>query len=236
MATFASPPMPPSEAVARRAAFVAAARHSRRVRRLRVALPLAGLLVAVAVIAAGIVARIEIGLAVGDLKITAEGLAMDAPKLSGSDGKGRTYEVTADSAIQDLGDPSRIRLVGIRAHVIQADGRRADFSAASGLYDAKGQVLRLSDAITIRASDGSAADLEHASIDLTTGEVDSDTPVSFSSSLGAIRAEGMQVGEKGGSVTFTDGVKMTVDPSAIRNAEPGLEQPGRPGGEGSQVQ
>lgn len=211
----------------RRKAFEAAARHSRRVRRLRVALPIAGLLLFVGVVATGVVSRIEFGLSVGDLKITAEGLAMDAPRLSGSDGKGRTYEVTAESAVQDLGDPRKIRLSGIRATVVQADGRRADFEAASGLYDAGAQSLSLDERIRIRDSDGTAADLEHASIDLETGAVESDAPVSFSSSLGAIEAEGMEVRSKGKSVTFSNGVKMTVDPKAIRDTDPTRLAPGK---------
>lgn len=204
----------------RRRAFALADRHSRRVRRLRVALPAFGLILALGVVVTGIVSRIEIGLGIGDLRITSEGLAMDAPRLSGSDGKGRTYEVTAASAVQSLTDPRQIRLSDIRATVIQADGRRADFEAASGLYDAGAQSLVLDDRIRIRSSDGSAADLQHASIDLDTGAVESDAPVSFSSSLGAIEAEGMEVRSKGKSVTFSNGVKMTVDPNAIRDADP----------------
>ncbi len=134
------------------------------------------------------VSRIQISLAVGDLAITAEGLAMDAPRLSGSDGKGRTYEVVAGRAVQDLSDPKIIRLESITAHVRQADGRAADFTAASGVYDAKAQTLVLDKSITIRGSDGSAADLQRAAIDLATGEVTSDAPVSFSSSLGSVKA------------------------------------------------
>jgi lipopolysaccharide export system protein LptC len=214
--------------LARRAAFAAARRHSRAVRFLRVALPTVGLLIVLAVAAIGILSRIEIALTIGDVRISAEGLVMDAPKLSGSDGKGRTFSVTANRAIQDLGDPKIIRLADIVATVRQADGSSAEFNAGSGVYDSRKQSLVLDKAITIRASDGSAADLQHAEIDLVTGEVQSDAPVSFSSSLGSINAEGMQVGEKGGSVHFDGGVKMTVDPNAVRTGGPNLIRPGPP--------
>nr|WP_246329627.1 LPS export ABC transporter periplasmic protein LptC [Chthonobacter rhizosphaerae] len=200
----------------RRAVFERAARQSRRVRRLRRALPALGLVLLLSVVAIGVVTRIEIALSVGDVRISAEGLSMDAPKLSGSDGKGRTYEVTAERAVQDLSDPKRIRLYGISATVRQADGRTADFTAGSGLYDAGGQSLVLDEDLTIRGSDGTSADLKTATIDLATGEVESDAPIAFSSSLGSIEAKGMSVGERGGAVTFHDGVRMTVDPNAIR--------------------
>ncbi len=205
----------------RRVVFERAAAGSRRVRRLRRALPAIGAFLALAVIVAGVVSRIEIALSVGDVKISAEGLSMDAPKLSGSDGKGRTYEVTATRAVQDLSDPKRIRLYGIKATVRQPDGRSADFTAGSGLYDAGAQTLVLDEDLKIRGSDGTAADLETATIDLATGEVESDAPIAFSSSMGSIEAKGMSVGEKGGTVTFHDGVRMTVDPKAVKAAEPG---------------
>jgi lipopolysaccharide export system protein LptC len=203
----------------RRAAFAAAERHSRLVRALRVALPTIGLLLALAVAGIGIVTRIEIGLTIGDVRISAEGLSMDAPKLSGSDGKGRVFTVDADRAVQDLRDPRIIRLFDIVASVRQPDGSSAEFRAASGVYDAGQQALTLDEEITIRASDGTAANLRHAQIDLVTGDVHSDAPVAFSSSLGAIEAEGMEVGERGGSVTFEGGVRMTVDPGAVRRGE-----------------
>lgn len=201
----------------RRDAFAAAGRHSRRVRRLRVALPVAGVLLLATVVLVGVVSRIEIGLTIGDVRITADGLSMDAPRLSGSDGKGRTFVVTADRAVQDLTDPRIIRLQDIVATVRQPDGQTAEFRAEAGTYDAGGQTLRLDEDITIRASDGSAADLEKAEIDLVSGDVSSDAAVAFSSSLGAIRASGMEVGEKGGSVTFEGGVRMTVDPNAAQD-------------------
>lgn len=210
---------------ARQRAFAVAAAGSRRVRRLRVALPALGALLAVGVVGAGIATRIELGLKFGDVAITAEGLTMDAPKLSGSDGKGRTYEVTAERAVQDLSDPKKIRLYGITARIRQADGQRADFSAGSGLYDAGEQALVLDQDIRITSNDGSEAELKRASIDLATGNVESDAPIAFSSSLGSIEAKGMTVGEKGGAVTFRDGVKMTVDPHAAKNGT------GVPGGQ-----
>jgi lipopolysaccharide export system protein LptC len=210
---------------ARRAAFRTASRHSRLVRVLRVAFPAAGVGLLLVVLAIGVLSRIEIALTIGDVKISAEGLSMNAPRLSGSDGKGRVFSVDADRAVQDLTQPKIIRLYDIVATVRQPDGSSAEFRAGSGVYDAEAQRLSLDESITIRGSDGSAADLEHAEIDLVSGDVASDAPVSFSSSLGAIRAEGMEVGEKGGSVKFGGGVRMTVDPNAVQDGSGGLFEP-----------
>jgi lipopolysaccharide export system protein LptC len=197
---------------------------------LRAALPTIGIVVALVVVGIGVVSRIELALTIGDVKISAEGLAMDAPKLSGSDGKGRTFSVTAERAVQDLRNPKVVRLYDIVAGVRQPDGQSAEFRARSGIYDAGAQSLSLGEEITVRASDGSAADLQHAEIDLVTGEVSSDAPVAFSSSLGSIRAEAMEVGEKGGSVTFGGGVRMTVDPNAVQRGSGAAALPGRGAG------
>ncbi|MCM5559586.1 LPS export ABC transporter periplasmic protein LptC [Pleomorphomonas sp. JP5] len=194
--------------------FAMAARESRRVRRLRVILPAVGALLCLIVVGATVITRITISLSIGDLKITTEGLAMDAPHLSGSDGKGRTYAVSAESAVQDLGDTRIIRLKGIEATVTQADGSRARLLADSGVYDSAAQTVVLKENIRLSNSDGSGGALERAEINLSTGSLTSDSPVAFSSRLGEISAEKMGVEKKAGTVTFSGGVRMTVDPSA----------------------
>lgn len=202
---------------ARSPLFATAARESRRVRRLRVLLPAIGALLFTLVIVATVITRISISLSVGDLKITTDGLAMDAPHLSGSDGKGRTYKVRAESAVQDLTDTKIIRLKGIDADVIQADGSHANLLADTGVYDSAAQKLVLNENIRLANSDGSGGALSRAEIDLNTGSLTSDSPVAFSSRLGEINAEKMGLEKKAGTVTFTGGVHMTVNPAAHQN-------------------
>lgn len=210
-----SPSSVPFDLAERASAFAAAARQSRRVRRLRWLLPLTGALLSLIIVVAGVVSRLEVSLSVGDLKITSAGLAMDSPKLSGSDGKGRTYLVTADEAVQNLSDTRVIRLTGIRAHVVQADGSSADLTSAVGVYNTGEQKLTLEKDIRITSSDGSSAALRQAVINLNDGSVISDGPVAFSSNLGQVEANGMGVTRKAGSVTFDGGVRMTLDPKAV---------------------
>jgi len=206
--------------------FAKAARESRRVRRLRLLLPAIGALLCVIMIGATVITRISISLSIGDLKITTDGLAMDAPHLSGSDGKGRTYTVSAESAVQDLSDTRIIRLKNIEASVTQADGSRARLLADSGVYDSAAQTVVLKENIRLSNSDGSGGALQRAEINLSTGSLTSDSPVAFSSRLGEINAEKMGVEKKAGTVTFSGGVRMTVDPSA-RPGDVGKTPPGQ---------
>lgn len=206
------------EAGHRATLFALAARQSRRSHRLRLLLPAIGVLLAALVVAVTVISRISISLNVGDLKITADGLAMDAPQLSGSDGKGRTYTANARSATQDLNDTRVIRLSGVEASVTQVDGSYARLTADTGRYDTAAQMLVLDDNIRLANSDGSGGRLERAEIDLNTGSLTSDSPVVFSSKLGEINAEKMGVEKKSGLVTFSGGVRMTINPAAREGA------------------
>lgn len=206
--------MEPFDGSTRARLFATAARESRRVRRLRFLLPTLGALLFALVMVATIVTRISISLSIGDLKITTDGLAMDAPHLSGSDGKGRTYAVSAGSAVQDLTDTRIIRLKNIEASVIQTDGSQAHLLADTGIYDSAAQTLVLKENIRLANSDGSGGALTRAEINLNTGSLTSDSPVAFSSRLGEINADKMGVEKKAGTVTFSGGVRMTVDPAA----------------------
>ncbi|WP_026792908.1 LPS export ABC transporter periplasmic protein LptC [Pleomorphomonas oryzae] len=224
--------MEPFDGSTRAGLFATAARASRRVRRLRFLLPTVGALLFALVIVATVITRISISLSIGDLKITTDGLAMDAPHLSGSDGKGRTYTVSAASAVQDLTDTRIIRLKGIEASVIQTDGSQAHLLADTGVYDSAAQKLVLKENIRLANSDGSDGLLSRAEIDLNTGSLTSDSPVAFSSRLGKINADTMGVEKKAGTVTFSGGVHMTVDPAATSNGAgktlPGqTERPGK---------
>lgn len=207
----------PFDGSVRASLFATAARESRRVRRLRFLLPSLGALLLGLVIVATVVTRISISLSVGDLKITTDGLAMDAPHLSGSDGKGRTYTVSAESAVQDLTDTRIIRLKGIEALMVQTDGSQARLLADTGVYDSAAQTLVLKENIRLVNSDGSEGALSRAEINLSTGLLTSDSPVAFSSRLGKINADKMGVEKKAGTVTFSGGVRMTVDPAARSN-------------------
>jgi Uncharacterized protein conserved in bacteria len=137
--------------------------------------------------------------------------------------------VSAASAIQDLTDTRVIRLKGIEASVVQADGSRASLLADSGVYDSAAQVVVLKENIRLSNSDGSGGKLDRAEINLATGSLTSDSPVAFSSRLGEINAEKMGVEKKAGTVTFSGGVRMTIDPTArtdgADNALPGQAEP-----------
>src|SRR5688500_12979918 len=90
----------------RQRAFQAARRHSRLVRRLRVLLPVVGLIVVLAFIA---VTRLalpeELDLSVARLSVTRNSIIMENPLLTGFDADERSYSLSADRAVQALTNP-----------------------------------------------------------------------------------------------------------------------------------
>ena len=104
---------PAREAARRDAARKASRRHSRRVRGLRLLVPGLGALMLLAIVAMIAVSSYLSGLGFGTVTITADGLVMDSPELSGHDGE-RSYKVSASRAIQRISDPRIIDLERIR--------------------------------------------------------------------------------------------------------------------------
>ncbi len=192
----------------------AAERHSRRVRRLKVILPsVVGVIVAV-IAAMVVVSTYAPGIDLGSLQLGSEGIVMADPRLSGHDGSGRSYEVTADRAVQSLANPKMITMDKIGARVQLGDGSWAVFKAVRGVFDGEREHLTLSDRITIDSSLGYKATLDGAEVDLRGGVVTSAEPFELISDRGTISAGRLEVHEKGGTIVFGGGIKMTLNPGA----------------------
>jgi lipopolysaccharide export system protein LptC len=58
--------------------------------------------------------------------------------------------------------------------------------------------------------------LQSANIDLASGGLSSDAPVSISSGEASVVAQSMQMTDKGRVIIFQDKVRMTINPSAIK--------------------
>ncbi len=86
----------------RRRAFAAAARHSRRVRVLRIATPTAAFIALGAMVGFrrfNPFARVVGGLSVGELSVDGSKIVMNHPRLTGTRKDGRGYVVNAAKAI-----------------------------------------------------------------------------------------------------------------------------------------
>ena len=203
--------------------FRRALRHSRQVRLLRVAIPvalvvlLAGLTLATWLDPLRILYRLP-GDA-GNLVISGTKITMSQPKLSGYTRDARWYELTARAAAQDITKPDIVELRDIRAKLEMQDKSMMDLSAVDGVFDRKSGLLTLGRDILLTSSSGYEVRLSHALVDTATGNIVSDKPVEVRMQQGTLNANRLEVTSAGEVVRFDGGVAMTLLP-ATESTEP----------------
>ena len=195
-------------------AFRTARRHSRAVRILRIAIPLAvvlgftGIFLITYFNPLRMLAKLPID--VGNLVVSGTKITMEHPRLSGFTGDARAYELSADAAKQDLTKPDLIELRNIRAKVQMQDKSTVEVSATAGIYDSKGETLKLDQNIVLSSSTGYRGRLSEAMIDIRKGNVVSERPVEVELLQGTLNANRLEIVDSGDLVRFGGGVNMTL--------------------------
>jgi lipopolysaccharide export system protein LptC len=195
-------------------AFRAARRHSRLVRILRVAVPVAvsfGLVVVVLLTYLNplrMLARLPIN--IDNLVVSGTKVTMEQPRLSGFTSDARAYELTADTAAQDMTKPDIVELRNIRAKVEMQDKSTMELNAATGLYDAKAETLRLDRDIVLNSSTGYQGRLSEALVDIRKGNVISEHPVEVRLLQGTLNANRLDIVDSGDLIRFHGGVVMDM--------------------------
>jgi lipopolysaccharide export system protein LptC len=196
------------------AKFASAARHSRLVRILRIAVP-----VTVAASMAAIVAvstflnpfQIPVKLDAGNLVVTGTKITMESPHMSGFTPDQRPYELWAKTATQDITDPDHVDLADLRAKVLMEDQSTLFLDARTGRFDNKQQQLDLHKDIFLRTSSGYEARLNSAFVDMGKGTVSSDEHVDVKLTNGTLTADRLRITEGGDVIRFEGNVVMHLD-------------------------
>ena len=147
----------------------------------------------------------------GTLTISGTKVTMELPRIAGYTRDARAYELSAQSADQDLTRPENVELKGIAAKVELQDNGVVEMSATRGLYNTKAEQLRLGQGILLKSSTGYEARLTDAVIDMRSGQIVSDQPVEVKLLNGVLNAHRLEVAESGALVRFSGGVAMTLD-------------------------
>ena len=188
--------------------FNQARRHSRRVRLLRVLIP-AVLAFAVALAVLAVLFNplrylADLPVSIAGLSISGTRMTMTEPQLGGYTRDKRRYELTANSAMQDLVNADIVNLDEPRASLEMADRSTIKMQAASGVFDRKEGVLTLRRDIVLNSSAGYEIRLQEAVIDVRTGDIVSSQPVAMSSQNGTLRGNRLEV-TKSGEIIRLDG-------------------------------
>jgi lipopolysaccharide export system protein LptC len=216
------------------ARFAIAARHSRMVRVLRIAVPAAVILAMATIVAASFfnnpfrMLLPKLPLDVGNLVVSGTKITMESPHLSGYTPDQRPYELWAKTATQDIADPDHVDLNTLRAKILMEDRSTVTLDALQGLFDTKEQLLNLHKNIFLQTSTGYEARLSQAFVDMGKGTVTSDEHVDVKLLNGTLSADKLRITGGGEVVRFDGNVVMNLDklpPAESPSSEPAPAAP-----------
>jgi lipopolysaccharide export system protein LptC len=193
-----------------------AGRHSRMVRVLRVALPLlvvfgfGGYLLFSYINPLRVLEKLpDVS---GTLAVQGSKITMEAPRIAGITRDKRSYELTAETAVQDIAKPDVVELQNLRAKMEMQESDVVVITAKSGTYNTKGDNVILRDHIVVTSGQGYNAKLREAVVDMKKGHVVSSQPVEIKMPAGLLTANGMEVTDSGEVVRFTGGIVLNIVP------------------------
>ena len=224
----------PAYATGMEARFAAAARHSRMVRVLRVAVPAAVVLALASIVAISVfnnpfwIPALKLPVDISKLVVSGTKVTMESPHLAGFSTDQRPYELWAKAAIQDLTDPDHVELKTLRAKVMMEDKSTVTMDAHTGYFDSKQQLLDLRKDIFLQSSTGYEAKLTQAYVDINKGSVVSDEHVDVKLLNGTLTADRLRIINSGEVVRFEGNVVMNLIMENPAQPEPEPEPPPPP--------
>jgi lipopolysaccharide export system protein LptC len=192
----------------RRADFERWRRRSRVIRTLRLVLP-----AVIALIFAGLVGSVAWSTFNAQPRAARAGdepIRLVNPRFIGRDDKGRSFVLTADSAIRDRLDYQRVIL---KKPALVLDEKGPDemrINGADGIFHEQSGKLELSNGVRM-ADSKNAFDTAASLFDTKTGEVVGSGPIQGAGGLGEIRAESYGVYGKGERMIFKGGVRTRLE-------------------------
>jgi lipopolysaccharide export system protein LptC len=204
---------------ARRArAFAAAARHSARVRFLRVALfggAVGTVVVLVCIALFDPFGRLAGSISLGGIGVDGTKVTMKHPRLAGFRKDGRSYLVNAQEAVQDALHPTLVELHQLDADIAIAEGGLAHMTANSGFYDSSKEHMDVKDNVRLKSPQYDVW-LKSASIDFNVGQYSSKESVTIVTSNGTTMAGDAITASDDGKdmrLTIEGHVKTTIPPA-----------------------
>ena len=215
------------------ARFASAARHSRMVRVLRIAVPAAVVLAMASIVAVSVfnpfrILLPKIPVDMSNLVVSGTKITMESPHMAGFSTDQRPYEVWAKAAIQDLTDPDHVELKTLRAKLMMEDKSTVTMDARTGYFDSKQQMLDLRKDIFLQSSTGYEARMTQAYVDINKGTVTSDEHVDVKLLNGTLTADKLRVFNGGEVVRFEGNVVMNLDNLSAAEEPPAPPVPAPP--------
>ncbi|QCK85445.1 LPS export ABC transporter periplasmic protein LptC [Phreatobacter aquaticus] len=208
-------------------AFRTAFRHSRRVRRLRVIVPV----VAVALFSGVLfiswwdpLKALNLPVAIGAVSVSGSRVTMEAPRLTGYSNDNRFYRVAASRAEHDIAQSNLVALSAIDAEMELEGGGTARVVSPAGQLDTKTGQIEFNETVSITTSNGQNGRAGHALVDTRAGTIKSNGPVEMSSPRGDLAADRMEMRDNGKVIVLEGNVRGNFMPEppdpALTGEEP----------------
>ncbi|WP_420839881.1 LPS export ABC transporter periplasmic protein LptC [Allorhizobium sonneratiae] len=192
--------------------------HSRRVRRLKIILPVTALVLSAAFVGVSIVrAYLPENIKIESARIEDGKVVMAKPALSGRNANGTVYSMVANEALQDIKNPNLITLEAIKANVPVNEKDMAHITAISGTYDRATDTMQLDKPFQVHISSGVDASFQSGQLDVKAGKLKTDKPVVIKTENSTILAQSMVMSDKGQNILLKGQVRLDIDPSAFKN-------------------
>jgi lipopolysaccharide export system protein LptC len=137
-------------------------------------------------------------------------LAMIKPRLSGQNGDGNPFVITADAAIQDAKNPKRARLTKVEADLSLDRGSWLNANAARGQIDMQVGLLQLDGGLNVFSDQGYELHTASAAVDINKGVVHGREEVTGQGPMGSLRADQFQIDRNHRLLTLNGHVQMTL--------------------------
>ena len=202
-----------------RSAYKDATFHSARVRRLRVLLPVAALIVSLIFIAVSVIrAYLPAEIQIEGAKIENGKVVMERPAISGRNKDGISYSMLAEKALQDIKNPNMITLKAIKASMPVNTNVMAHVNAQSADFDRQADTLKLTEPFVIQMDNGLRAEFRTAFLDVKKGDLSSQDQVAINRGGMSVVARSLKMTDKGSVIVFDGQVQMHIEPSALHNS------------------
>ena len=198
-------------------AYNAAVVNSGRVRRLKILLPIAALLVSIVFIAVSVVrAYLPENISIAGASIEDGKIVMQRPAIAGRNADGINYSMLAEKALQDIKNPNMITLKNIKAAMPVSDGV-AHVTALSADFDRAADTLNVTEPFTVTLDNGLRAEFKGGFLDIKGGSLTTHEPVAIYKGAASIVAQSLKMTDKGTVIEFDGQVKMHIDASTVHN-------------------
>lgn len=193
--------------------------YSRLVRRLRLILPLAAVVLVMSVFTWIILERDTVVEKNPDNSMQQARNELVSARFESVDEEGRPYEVTAQRAVQgkpeDGQDEKMIYLTAPRGKFTVATDEAFEISAPEGAYHQQKETLSLTGGVSFGSQSGYALRTQAIEADLKAGTARSGTRLTGNGPSGSVEAQGFSADNKRGMLVLKGPARVIIKPEAL---------------------